>query len=122
MVDDLEKMFDNGLVSDDLYSLFMSNRYLKELDNEIDTVCKYMPKLEEALAVQKDCVLSADHFSKDFLNFEYPSSGKDADLFSERAKDLKRKYDLQRLAEEIYEDTSKYGNPYQSYTQQLYIG
>ena len=112
MVDDLEKMFDNGLVSDDLYSLFMSNRYLKELDNEIDTVCKYMPKLEEALAVQKDCVLSADHFSKDFLNFEYPSSGKDADLFSERAKDLKRKYDLQRLVEEIYEDTSKYGEKF----------
>ena len=109
---DLESMFDNGIVTDDLYSLFMSNRYLKELDNEIDTVCRYMPRLEEALAVQKDCVLSADHFSKDFLNFEYPSSGSSAAVFSERAKDLKKKYDLPRLVEEIYEDTSKYGEKF----------
>lgn len=112
IVNSLEDMFDNGLITDDLYGLFMSNRYLKELDNEIDTVCKYMPRLQEALDVQKDCILSADHFSKDFLNFEYPVSGPDAKVFSERAKDLKRKYDLARLVEEIYEDTSKYGEKF----------
>lgn len=112
IVSSLEDMFDNGLITDDLYGLFMSNRYLKELDNEIDTVCKYMPRLQEALDVQKDCILSADHFSKDFLNLVYPDSGSDAKVFSERAKDLKRKYDLARLVEEIYEDTSKYGEKY----------
>ena len=94
VVNELEKMFDNGLMTDDLYGLFMSNRYLRELDQEIDTVCKYMPKLEEALAVQKDCILSADHFSKDFLNLEYPSSGRDAVVFAERAKAFKIKYEL----------------------------
>lgn len=114
IIDSLDKMFDNGLMTDDLYGMFMSNRYLKELDNEIDTVCKYMPKLEEALAVQKDCVLSADHFSKDFLSFENPNSSSDEDnaLFNERAKDLKEKYELARLVEEIYEDTSKYGEKF----------
>lgn len=112
IVNSLEDMFDNGLITDDLYGMFMSNRYLKELDNEIDTVCKYMPRLQEALDIQKDCILSADHFSKDFLNLEYPVSGQDAKVFSERAKDLKRKYDLARLVEEIYEDTSKYGEKY----------
>lgn len=112
ILDDLEKMFDNGLITDDLYGLFMSNRYLKELDNEIDTVCKYMPKLEEALAVQKDCILSADHFSKDFLNFDYPAGGEEAKLFAERSKDLKKKYELSKLTEEIYEDTSKYGEKF----------
>ena len=109
---ELENMFNNGIVSDDLYGMFMSNRYLKELDNEIDTVCKYMPKLEEALAVQKDCILSADHFSKDFLNLEYPASGDDAKSFAERAKDLKNKYELAKKVEEIYEDTSKYGEKF----------
>lgn len=109
---ELENMFNNGIVSDDLYGMFMSNRYLKELDNEIDTVCKYMPKLEEALAVQKDCILSADHFSKDFLNLEYPASSDDAKSFAERAKDLKNKYELAKKVEEIYEDTSKYGEKF----------
>lgn len=112
IVGELDKMFDNGLMSDDLYGMFMSNRYLKELDNEIDTVCRYMPKLEEALAVQKDCVLSADHFSKDFLNFENANSSDDDALFSERSKELKKKYQLAKLVEEIYEDTSKYGEKY----------
>ena len=110
VVNELEKMFDNGMMTDDLYGMFMSNRYLKELDNEIDTVCKYMPKLEEALAVQKDCVLSADHFSKDFLNITYPgSAGPEATTFAERIKDLKIKYDLAKLIDEIYENVSKYG-------------
>lgn len=113
VVNELEKMFDNGMMTDDLYGMFMSNRYLKELDNEIDTVCKYMPKLEEALAVQKDCVLSADHFSKDFLNIVYPgSAGVEASTFAERIKDLKIKYELAKLVDEIYEDTSKYGEKF----------
>lgn len=112
VVNELEKMFDNGLMTDDLYGLFMSNRYLRELDTEIDTVCKYMPKLEEALAVQKDCILSADHFSKDFLNLEYPSSGNDAIVFAERAKAFKVKYELAKLCEEIYDNTSKYGEQF----------
>ncbi len=109
---DLEKMFETGLMTDDLYGMFMSNAYLRELDNEIDTVCKYMPELEEALDVQRDCVLSADHFSKDFLSIETPNSGIEQTLFSERIKDLKKKYDLLPLVEEIYSDTSKYGEKF----------
>lgn len=108
-MNDLQSMFDNGIVSDDLYGMFTSNRYLRELDNEIDTVCRYMPKLQEALDVQKDCVLSADHFSKDFLTFETNASGDTQTVFNERIKDFKKKYQLAKLAEEIYEDTSKYG-------------
>ena len=111
MVNSLEQMFDNGIVSDDLYGMFVSNRYLKELDNEIDTVCKYMPKLEEALQVQRDCVLSADHFSKDFLSFTNPGV-EDETVFAERVKDIKLKYDLNRLVDEIYMDTSKYGEQF----------
>lgn len=111
---DLDNMFDNGLMSDDIYGLFMSNRYLRELDNEIDTICKYMPKLDEALAVQKDCVLSADHFSQDYLNFEQVniSSEEDMAVFNERIKDIKKKYKLAELVEEIYEDTAKYGEKF----------
>lgn len=112
VIGELQNMFDNGIVSDDLYGLFMSNRYLKELDNEIDTVCKYMPKLEEALQVQRDCVLSADHFSKDFLTFENPGVGVDESIFAERAKDIKLKYELDKLVDEIYENTSKYGEQF----------
>ena len=88
---ELEKMFDNGLMTDDIYGMFMANRYLRELEKEIDTVCRYMPRLEEALAVQRDCVLSADHFSKEFLSFERPGNTVEEATFSERCKEIKRK-------------------------------
>ena len=114
VISELESLFDNGLINDDIYSLFMSNRYLKELDNEIDTVCKYMPKLEEALLVQKDCVLSADHFSKDFINITSAAGSTELDgsTFAERISDLKKKYKLAELVDHIYEETSKYGEKF----------
>ena len=109
----ISSMFEDPMMMDDLYATFMSNRFLKELDEEIDTVCKYMPELEEALNTKKDAVLSADHFSKDFLNIKFPTdiSGFNT-LFAQRAKDIKKKYKLQKLVEEIYEDTAKYGEKF----------
>lgn len=112
IVDSLETMFDSGIMGTDIHEAFMANRYLRELDTEIDTVCSYMPSLEEALDVQKDCVLSADHFSKDFLNFVHPGHGVDDTLFNERVKDLKKKYGLAQLVEDIYSDTAKYGEKF----------
>lgn len=108
---DINKMFEDPMMMDDLYSTFMSNRFLKELDTEIDTVCKYMPKLEEALSAKKDSVLSSDHFSKDFLNVRFPTASDNA-KFSQRIDEIKKKYKLQKLAEEMYDDTAKYGEKF----------
>lgn len=108
-VQGLDSIFDDGIIADDVYGMFMNNRYLRELDSEIDTICKYMPKLEEALEVQKDCVLSADHFSKDFLNLTCVGNSEDETVFSENIKELKKTYKLPQLVEEIYRKTSKYG-------------
>ena len=107
----LSKMFEDPMAMDDLYATFMTNRFLRELDEEIDTVCKYMPDLEEALDVKKDAVLSADHFSKDFLNIKFPTDI-DNEEFSQRIKELKKKYKLQTLTEEIYDDVAKYGEKF----------
>ena len=112
IVNGIESFFDNGLLAEDIYGLLTGNKYLKELDTEIDTVCKYMPELEETLDVQKDCVLSADHFSKDFLSFNNVGSSIEPAVFSERCKDLKKKYKLQELVEDIYYKTAKYGEVY----------
>ena len=109
--EDLKKLFEEPTMMDDLYSSFLSNRFLRELDDEIDTVCKYMPELQEALDVKKDAVLSADHFSKDFLSVRFPANISDSE-FTNRIDELKKKYDLQQLAEEIYDDTSRYGEKF----------
>ena len=55
---------DESMISD-IMDLYSQNAVLRDIDREIDVVCKYMPKLEQALDIKADHVLSADHFNKD---------------------------------------------------------
>ena len=103
--------FNDALNYDDFYATFQNNRYLVEMDAEIDSTCKYFPDLEEALAVMREGVLSPDYFSKDFLTLT-PTSTQDMDSFNERAKDLKKRYNLLPFINDVYYETSKYGETF----------
>ena len=72
---DFKNIFKNESLMNSLSMTYMENRPIYEYDKEIDLVCKYMPKLQEALDTKKDHVLSPDHFSKEFLKII-----KDSDL------------------------------------------
>lgn len=86
------------------------NRYIKLLDKQYDMICKYMPKLEHALAIKKDNVLSADNFTKEFINFISDKlSGDDKKMFDQRAIECRNKYKFDELCDKIYDDTSHYG-------------
>lgn len=105
----LQDIFTNfdpdGNVTGSLLSMG-EHRAIKDYDAEIDMVCEYMPILTEAIDAKKDSVLSADQFDKDFLNIRNTAETKD---FNDRVNSLKRTYDLLNRAEEIYDDTSYYG-------------
>ena len=101
---DMTELFDNAIGFEDFYSNFMQNRYLVEVDAEIDSVCKYFPELVEALEVKKEGVLSADHFSKDYLTVKNKAITEDNTEFNDEIDTLKDKYKLlvgERTAEEI---------------------
>lgn len=109
----VSKFFDDALNYDDFFAVFQSNRYLMEMDAEIDSTCKYFPDLEEALLVLKEGVLSPDYFSKDFLTLKNLSIGEDDDTtFDERCKDLKKRYNLLPFIEDVYYHASKYGEDF----------
>ena len=82
---------DKGLVDTTLMA-FNNNSKLTDMDNKIDTILKYMPKLQEALDVRKDNVLSADHFSKDFINITNTAEVYKSGMFNKRLKEIKEKY------------------------------
>ena len=67
----------------DIMDMYSQNAILKDMDREIDVVCKYMPKLEQALDIKADHVMSADHFNKDSIeinvNTEDSSDSSNAD-------------------------------------------
>lgn len=116
----------NGTIYDDISSsieeLFSNNDLLNVIDTDqmsksiraedyqYDLICKYMPKLDQALEVMKDNVLSSDSFSKEFITIHSDRSSKEfIQQFNARANIVKEKYKFEELAEEIYHDVSHYG-------------
>lgn len=107
----IEDLFSDSSTMDALLQSYMQNKYLVDLDQEIDIICKYMPKLVEALDTKKDNVLSADHFSMDYIYLKNATTIPDS-TFSERIKTIKEKYDLLAEVDSWYSTASKYGEQF----------
>jgi len=107
----LEDIFSDQSLMDTVLTQYSQNKYLKDFDNDIDTICKYMPQLTEALEIKKDNVLSADHFSKDFLTIVPDTISENSD-FDQNIKDIKKRYKLLELCEDCYTNTGKYGEQF----------
>ena len=87
--------FEDRTVTDSLLNSYLENKWVIELDREIDVVLKYMPKLREALDAIKDSVLTADNFDKENLTFGSPTIGpSEMASFNEEIESIKRVYDL----------------------------
>ena len=108
----LEDMFGDKALTDSLMLNFNENRFIRDFDEEIDIICKYMPTLEDALDAKKDNVLSADQFTKDFINVINTSNVNRSTTFNERINLLKDKYNLIELFEDMYDRAAKYGEDF----------
>lgn len=120
-LNEIRSALEDETVLADIMDIYSQNALVRDLDREIDTVCKYMPKLDEALDIKKDNVLSADHFNddavrisienisgkgiKDDNNSKSEAEGSDLELFS-------RKYNLEAFRNELYSKTAKYGEQF----------
>ena len=92
----LESMLnDNTIMDSGMLGFINDTTTIFDYDNKIDTILKYMPKLEEALDCRKDNVLSADHFSKDFINVVNNNCSGESESYNEHIKDIKDKYNFQ---------------------------
>lgn len=109
----MQKDFNNLLAKSSQDTQFLSgmaNDDIIEHDLRIDTVLHYCPKLAEALEAKADCVLSADHFDRSFLNITSDSSAEqDESVFNQRATELIESYDYETKVDEWYREAAKYG-------------
>lgn len=106
----IEEMFDSSQQLMDTISLDAIRKSIQAHDYQIDLICKYMTKLEDAIDIKKDSVLSSDNFTKEFVNVVSTKSSKIfIDTFNDKATNIKDKYDVQELFEDMYYKTSKYG-------------
>lgn len=107
-----ELINDNQVIESGLMGFINNTTTVFDYDNKIDTILKYMPRLQEALDTRKDNVLSADHFSKDFINITSSNISNDSETYNEHIKFIKETYKIQELTDEIYENASKYGEAF----------
>ena len=109
---DITNIFQNNEMVASLMDTYAKTKWITELDNEFDTICKYMPKLQIALDIKRDAVLCSDSYSKEFLTIkpmnEDPKSTTNASIQT-NIEDMKKKYKLEENVETWYEDAAKYG-------------
>ena len=110
-IKELEDIFNDPSLTEMLMTTWSSNRYIKEYDNDLDIICKYMPQLQTALDIKKDSVISTDHFGEDFLN-AVSDKKNDEKEFVTKMKTLKEKYDLLNKVESWYDNAQKYGEEF----------
>ena len=113
--DDISTMFQSPDIVASIMDSYSKTKWIVDLDNEFDLICKYMPKLQAALDIKRDAVLCSDSYSKEFLNVrakgENPSSDKNIAI-QNNISNMIKKYQLSQKAETWYEDTSKYGEEF----------
>ena len=109
---ELDNIFNDKTITDGLLPTFIENKQLLEYEEEIDTLCRYMPSLDDALDAKKDHVLTADHFAKDFINVVNNNVNADQAKISNDVDEIKKRYGLVDFFEEIYDTASKYGEQF----------
>ena len=113
MEQSIEDFFNDPTLVNKLMDSYMQNKWIIELDNEIDVVCKYMPKLTECVNCIKDSILTADNLEKDYLTFttkDLPSS--ELPTFNAKMQTAIEKYKLYKRAEVWVNNTIKYGEQF----------
>lgn len=110
---EIVSFFEDRSITDQLVNSYLENKWVKALDDEYDVICKYFPKMQEALDAIKDSVLTADNFDKEYLSFTSPNvSGDEQSKFNEEIESYKKQYELYEKAEKWYNNASKYGEQF----------
>ena len=107
------EIFGNQNIIDNLTAYQDTHKYILAQNYQYDLICKYLPKLLDALEIKRDNVLCSDNFAKEFLNPKSNKSSKSKALtFAANAKRLEKEYDLSNFLEKTYMNCSKYGEDF----------
>jgi len=112
-LEDVSSLFqDENLIN----TLFMNSTihdFIQARNSQYDLICRYLPRLVDALEIKRDLVLSADNFSKNFINPKSVKSSKlETDLFIANCDKLEVEYDFANFITKTYMNVSKYGEDF----------
>lgn len=110
--DNIKHIIGEDSVSSNIINTFMEDKFIKDHDAQIDLLCKYMSKLEDVVQTKVDNILSADHFTKEFLNVENISDRSKIEIVTAELTKLKDIYNLNIKLDEWLHDIIKYGEKF----------
>lgn len=113
LMSSVSDLFNNQNLVSTLFANEDLHRYISGQNYQYDLICKYLPKLLDALEIKRDNVLSSDNFSKEFINPKSSRTNKvDLEKFSSNTSKLERVYDISDFFEKTYMNVSKYGEDF----------
>lgn len=113
MMDSVQDLFEDQTVLGALMMNDSIHNYIAGQNHNYDLICKYLPKLEDALEIKRDNVLCSDNFSKNFLNPKSDKSSKDEiSRFNTNADKIEEEYDISEFLDDTYMRVSKYGEDF----------
>lgn len=89
------------------------NKQITAQNYQYDMICKYLPKLVDALEIKRDSVLCSDNFSKQFLN---PKSDRtnvqEVQKFVSNCDKIEELYEMSEFIEKTWMNAAKYGEDF----------
>lgn len=103
---------DTGLITT-LFANESIHNYISSQNYIYNSICKYVPKLQDALDLKCDNVLCSDNFDKKFINVvSNYASDINTQIFNTNVNRIEDEYDMSNFLEKTYKNTSKYGEDF----------
>lgn len=113
LMSNVQDLFNDQNLIGSLFANDTIHNYIAGQNYNYDLICKYLPRLQDALEIKRDNVLCSDNFSKSFVNPKSNKSSKDENLrFSNNTKRIEKEYDITEFLDQTYMNTSKYGEDF----------
>lgn len=109
----VKDLFENQNVLGTIMANDSVHRFIAGQNYNYDLICKYLPKLQDALEIKRDNVLCSDNFSKSFINPKSNrSSRSEVEKFASNCDRLEDEYEMSEFLDKTYMNTSKYGEDF----------
>ena len=100
---------ENETLINSIMQSYTQNSWIRDMDREVDMICKYMNKLEQALDCRREHVLCSDNFTNTNLHIRSRSAIGNDITSAKNIETMKKKYDLNVLLDKVYRKIDKYG-------------
>lgn len=112
--ENIADLFDNTELKDALVPSLVENKLLKQYDEDIDTLCKFMPLMKDALDVLSNHVLCGDRFTKKYMTItnKITTNEDEISLFNSKMDSIMKRYNVEDTFKKYYNRASKYGEEY----------